>query len=114
MTTPQIILGIIAVALITAILYVWGLRKSANQQQDMGKKLLSACGSRVVKALKKQPTITTQQVAQLIEGVTVGQAWSRSKLKVQNGEDFAPQVVDFLLDQLYIEKADGNSYKLKK
>ena len=32
MTTPQIIIGIIAVALITAILYVWGLRKSVNRQ----------------------------------------------------------------------------------
>lgn len=114
MTTPQIIVGIIAVALITAILYVWGLRKSVNQQQDMGRKLLSACGSRVVRQLKKQPTITTQQVGELIEGLTIGQAWSRSKLKVQSGAEFAPRVIDFLLDQLYIEKADENSYQLKK
>lgn len=114
MTTPQIIIGIIAVALITAILYVWGLRKSVNQQQDMGRKLLSACGSRVVKALKKRPTITAEQVAELIEGLTVGQAWSKNKLKVQNGAEFAPRVIDFLLDQLYIEKVDDNSYQLKK
>jgi hypothetical protein len=114
MTTPQIIVGIAAVALITAVLYVWGLRKSVGQQQDMNKKLLSACGSRVVKALKKQPAITAEQVAELIDGMTVGQAWSRSKLKVQSGKDFAPQVIEFLLDQLYIEKAGQNSYKLKK
>lgn len=114
MTTPQIIIGVIAVAVITAVLYVWGLRKSINRQQDMDRKLLSACGSKVVKALKKQSVITLDQIGTLIEGVTVGQAWSRSRLKVQDGKAFAPQVVEFLLDQLYIEKAEQSGYRLKK
>jgi hypothetical protein len=113
MTTFQIIVGIVSVALVTAVLYVWGLRKSLNRQDDLERRLLSACGSRVVKALKKQPTITEAEVAKLIEGITVGPAWSRNRVKVENGSPFAPQVITFLTEQLYIEKADQNSYKLK-
>lgn len=113
MTTFQIIVGIVCVALVTAVLYVWGLRKSVNGQQDLNRRLLSACGSRVVRALKKQPTITRAEIAKLIEGITVGPAWSRSRVKVEKGEGFAPQVIAFLLDQLYIEKAGSDSYKLK-
>lgn len=113
MTTFQIIIGVLCVAVITAVLYVWGLRKSENQREDLNRRLLSACGSRVVKVLKKQSTITEAEVAQLIEGITVGPAWSRNRVKVEKGQQFAPQVIGFLLDQLYIEKAGTNSYKLK-
>ncbi|MBP0963512.1 MAG: hypothetical protein J6Q99_04375, partial [Oscillospiraceae bacterium] len=79
----------------------------------LNRRLLSACGSRVVKALKNQPAITEADVAKLIEGITVGPAWSRNRVKVEKGEIFAPQVIAFLLDQLYIEKTDDGSYKLK-
>lgn len=113
MTTPQIIVGILAVALVTAGLYLWGLRKSLDQQEDLNRKLLAACGSRVVNTLKKQPTITVDEAARLIEGVTVGQVWSRSRLRVENGKQFAPQVLEFLCQQLYIEKTADGSYKLK-
>jgi len=113
MTTFQIIIGVLCVAVITAVLYVWGLRKSVNQREDLNRRLLSACGSKVVKALKKQPVITEQEVAALISGITVGPAWSRSKVKVEDGERFAPQVIAFLQDQLYIEKDAEGNYKLK-
>ncbi|MBR5559071.1 MAG: hypothetical protein IKU72_02355 [Oscillospiraceae bacterium] len=113
MTTPQIIIGVLAVAIITAGLYIWGLRKSMMQQQDLNRQLLSACGSRVVKALKKQFAVTEADVAKIIEGITVGPAWSRNKIKVEDGKKFSPQVIAFLLDQLYIEKNKDGSYKLK-
>lgn len=34
MTTGKIILGILLFAIITAILYVWGLKKSVGQMED--------------------------------------------------------------------------------
>ena len=52
MSTGQIILGIALFAAATAILYVWGLKKSMSQQEDLERSLMSACGSRVVKHLK--------------------------------------------------------------
>ena len=114
MTTGQVILGVLMFAVVTAVLYAWGLSKSLGQRADLTRNLLSACGSRVVKYLKKHDTITDAGVAEQIEGVTVGQFWSRSKLKVQDGKKVAGQVVDFLLEQQYIERAGKGAYRLKK
>lgn len=114
MTTGKIILGILLFALITSILYVWGLKKSIGQREDLNRSLMSACGSRVVKYLKKHGTITKAEVAELIDGMKVGQFWSRQKIQVQDGKKVSGQVIDFLLDQQYIEAAGGGSYRLKK
>ena len=114
MTTGQIILGIALFAVAAAILYAWGLKKSMDQQEDLERSLMSACGSRVVKHLKKHGTITKNEVAELINGMTVGPFWSRQKARVQDGKKVAGQVIDFLLDQQYIEAAGGGSYRLKK
>lgn len=114
MTIGQIILGVVLFALVTAVLYAWGLSKSLGQREDLARNLLRACGSRVVKYLKTHETITAAETAKQIEGVTVGQFWSRSKLKVQNAAVFSGQVLDFLLDQQYIERAGKGAYRLKK
>ena len=41
MSTGQILLGIAAFAVVTAVLYVWGLRKSMTQSADLERVLLS-------------------------------------------------------------------------
>lgn len=114
MTIGRVILGVLLFAVATAVLYAWGLGKSMDQKTDLARNLLSACGSKVVRYLKKNDTITVKEVARQIEGVAVGQFWSRNKLKVQDADKFSRQVVDFLLDQQYIESAGGGSYRLKK
>lgn len=114
MTMGQVILGVLLFAAVTAVLYAWGLSKSLGQQEDLTRNLLSACGSRVVRHLKKHDTITEAETAALIEGMTVGQFWSRKKLKVQDGKKVAGQVIDFLLGQQYIESAGKGAYRLKK
>ena len=70
--------------------------------------------SRVVKALKKKESLSEAEIASLIEGITVGQFWSRQKMKVQSGAKVAPSVITFLLDQQYIEKCGKDSYRRKK
>ena len=77
MKIGQMILGILLFALATAVLYVWGLKKSVGQREDLDRSLMSACGSRVVRYLKKHDTITEAETAALIEGMTVGPFWSR-------------------------------------
>ena len=85
MSPGKIILGIFLFAAATAVLYVWGLKKSVGQQEDMTRSLLHACGSRVVKYLKKHDTISRAEIAKVIEGVTIHPVWSRKRLTVQNG-----------------------------
>ena len=96
-----------------AILYAWSLKKSLDQQEDLERSLMSACGSRVVKYLKKHDTITVREVEQQIAGVTVRQFWSRKRLTVQDPAKVSGQVIDFLLDQQYIQPAGGGRYKRK-
>ena len=114
MNVGTAICGILMFAAVTAALYVWGLRKSMAQQSDLTRYLMNACGSRVVRYLKKHPTITAAQVAKEIEGVKAGQFWSRNRLQVENGKKVSGQVIDFLLDQQYIEPAGRDTYRLKK
>ena len=114
MSTGQIILGIALFAVAAAILYAWGLKKSIDQQEDLERSLMSACGSRVVKHLKKHGAVTKADVARLIDGITVGPFWSRRTLTVQDGNKASGQVLEFLLDQQYIEAAGDGSYRLKK
>lgn len=114
MSIGRMILGVLLFAVVTAILYAWGLSKSLGEKEDLAKRLLGACGSRVVRYLKKHDTITVGEVAKQIEGVTAGQFWSRNKIKVQDAPKFSRQVIDFLLDQQYIENAGGGRYRLKK
>lgn len=114
MTMGQIALGVALFALATAVLYVWGLRKSVGQQADLTRILLNRCGTRVVKYLKKHGTVSEKEIARLIDGVTAGEFWSRKKLNVQDPKKFTGQVVAFLLDQQYIESAGGFTYRLKK
>ena len=114
MTTGQIILGIALFAVAGAIVYAWGLKKTIDQQEDLERSLMSACGSRVVKHLKKHGAVTKAEIAELIVGMTVGPFWSRHKVRVQDGKKAAGQVIEFLLDQQYIEAAGDGSYRLRK
>lgn len=114
MSILQIGLGIVLFAIATAVLYVWGLKKSLDQQETLEQNLLRACGSRVVRYLKRHDTISRAEVAQLIAGITVGPFWSRQKARVQDGSQAAEKVLDFLVNQQYIEVVKRNQYRLKE
>ena len=114
MSKGQTLLGILLFALATAILYVWGLHKSMGQSADLTRILLNRCGNKVVGFLKKHDTVTEAEIAQLISGVTAGEFWSRKHLVVQEPKQFAGQVINFLLDQQYIEPAGSKNFRLKK
>ena len=114
MSIWQILLGIVLFAAATAILYAWGLKKSLNQQEQLEQSLLRACGSRIVRYLKRHDTVTSAEAARLIEGMTVGPFWSRRKARVQNGGQAVEKVLDFLCQQQYIEAVGRQQYRLKQ
>ena len=69
MSFGQIVLGILLFALATAVLYVWGLRKSMTQEADLERILLNKCAGTVVKYLRKHGSITQKELPALIQGV---------------------------------------------
>ena len=62
----------------------------------------------------KHDTITEKQIAKEIEGVRIGQFWSKRKLQVQDGKKVSGEVIKFLLEQQYMESAGKGVYRLKK
>ena len=113
MSMPQIILGILAFALITAVLYVWGLHKSMTQQGDLERILLIKSAQKVVSYLKKHESITLEEIARLCQGVKAGQFWSRQKAAVQNPKVFAPKLAQYMTEQLLIKKLPNGRFSLK-
>ena len=114
MSKGLIAVGILLFACATAILYVWGLQKSMHQGEDLTRKLIAACRSRILKYLKAHDTISKDEIASLIEGIKIGQFWSKNRLTIQNGKKVAPQVIEFMLDQQYIEEFEKNQFRLIK
>ncbi len=114
MSKGMIALGIVLFAIAGAILYAWGLKKSMTQGEDLQQMLLNRCGSKVLKYLKKNGTISEKGIVSLVTGVQVGQFWSRRRAAVQDPRKFTKQLMEFLLDQQYIEPADKGCYRMRR
>ena len=114
MNTWETILGILVFAVVTAILYVWGLKKSYTQGADLERILLNKSAGKVVNYLKKNEEITLSQIAQLCTGVKAGQFWSRQKAMVQNPKAFAPKLAQYMVEQLLLEECSNGHYRLRK
>ncbi len=110
----QIIVGIAMFCVVTVILYLWGLKKSLNGQADLERRLIGACGARVLKRLKKQEAATKKEIAQWITGITVGPIWSKQKIRVQDGDKLSEPLLKYLCEQQYIEVTEQGAYRLRK
>ena len=113
MSFGQIVLGILLFALATAVLYVWGLRKSMTQEADLERILLNKCAGTVVKYLRKQEKIPKKEIPPLIQGVRAGMFWSKNRIRVQDPAAFAPKLVGYMLEQQLLEDTGGLRYRLK-
>lgn len=105
--------GILLFAAATAVLYGWGLKKAANQDQDLERILLSKCASKVMKYLRKHGTIDAQEMARLVTGVQAGTFWSKKRLSVQDPGLFARRLSRFLAEQQLIEETGGGHWRLR-
>ena len=114
MSTEKIILYVLLFALATVIIYIWGLKKSLNKSADLERMLLSVCGSKVVRFIKKHGSATKAQIATIILGTKVGPAWSKNKLTVTDGDAAADAVIEFLISQQFIIKESADRYVLRR
>lgn len=114
MNKPMILLGILLFAVAGAVLYVWGLKKSVTQGDELQRMLLHKCGGKVIKYLKSNESISEKEIAKLVDGVQAAQFWSRRRAAVRDPKKFAKELTEFLLDQQYIQPAGQGRYRLKK
>lgn len=114
MTIVKLILGILAVAVITALLYLWGLKKSMSKTEDLDRILLGKSADRVIRFLKKNSVITEKEVAIEVKGVRAGLFWSKDRAEVQDPEKFAPKLLRYMVEQQRLESVGNGKYRLRK
>ena len=113
MSTPQIILGSLGFALVTAVLYTWGLRKSMTQQEDLERILLNKSAQKVVRYLNKHGSVSLEEMGRLCKDVKAGQFWSRQRAAVQNPKAFAPKLAQYMTEQLLLRELSGGRFGLR-
>lgn len=99
------LLGIALFAVATAVLTVWGMRKSYFEQQTLMNMLLSKSSEKVLSYLKTHDTITEPQMRKLVEGTSVGEFHSRKRMVAQADKAFTTRLIDAMLHDGLIEPA---------
>lgn len=98
-------LGILLFAIATAVLVVWGMRKSYFEQQTLMNMLLSKASEKVMRYLKTHDTISEPEMRKLVEGVSAGEFHSRKRIVAQADKAFTTRLIDAMLHDGLIEPA---------
>ncbi len=113
----QYIPYVLLFALVTAVLYTWGLWRSVRQKQDLAN-MLSAKGiSKIKKALKKNGPLTKKELEPFVKGLTARQPFSREQIGVTEPEKFLDSILPYMVRQKMIrEETQENKavYQLNK
>ena len=96
------VVEVLLVAVAVAVLYVWGMKKSVNQNQDMMMQLTNKCVGIVLKQLKKQGHMTMKEIEAAISNVKAGPWWSQQKAIVQDPAAFGKELTTYMIDNGWI------------
>ena len=105
MSLPLALFGIFLFAVVTAVLVVWGMRKSYYQRETLTKMLLSKSADRVMKYLKTHDTITKPEMRKLVEGVKSAEFYSRQRAVAQADRAFTAKLIEAMIHDGMIEQA---------
>ena len=105
MKISTVIIGIALFAIVTMILYGWGIVKQKNQTSDLMNLLFSKGQDKIKKYLK--------QHEQICEGLEAKQPFSRNKAVVKDKRDYAKKLVEYMLKTNQLEQ-EGSRYKMHK
>ena len=111
MKPSTVIIGIILFAIVTMIIYGWGIVKQKNQTKDLMNLLFSKGQDKIKKYLKQNEYITISQVEQICDEAK--QPFSQNRAVVKNKQDYAKKLIEYMLKTNQIEK-EGSRYKWHK
>ena len=104
MKISTVIIGIALFAIVTMILYGWGIVKQKNQTSDLMNLLFSKGQDKIKKYLKQHEYVTISQVEQICEGLEAKQPFSRNKAVVKDKRDYAKKLVEYMLKTNQLEQ----------
>ena len=103
-------------ALVTIIVYAWGLWRSVRQNQDLSNLLASKGVAKVRKALRKNKALTLKELEPFVKDLTAKQPFSRQQIAVTDPEEFLNSILPYMVRQkMIIENKEENRtvYRLK-
>lgn len=110
MNSVQIILGILFFAIISAFLYVWGLKKSMRQREDLMSMLDNRASQKILRALKKKEQLTLLEIEEVIKGVTASEFYSKKRAVIHDQKSFAKRLTASLCEKgLLLRHEEGKS-----
>jgi hypothetical protein len=98
---------VLLMALTTAIVYAWGLSKKQNQSRDLMAILYDKCSAKVIKALKKNGSMTKDQLEDLLDHTTASLFYSRNRVAVQDPEQFTKSLLQMMEEHHMIRQGTG-------
>lgn len=107
------IIGIILFAIATSIIYVWGLKKSIMQADTLKEIMYTKAAKRVVDYLKKNDSISKNQIQNLVCDIKASEFYSKKTVVVQDQLEFTNCLISFMLDKNLIKKEKGIYCKSK-
>ena len=107
----QIVLWILVIAILTAGLYAWGLKKSVNQKQNLLAKLNQKASDKVLQYLKKNDTITLNEMTRLTKDIQVGEFHSKNRAIVSKPNDFSKELARKMIERGFLEEVTLNGKK---
>ena len=102
-------------ALVTIIVYAWGLWRSVRQNQDLSNLLASKGVAKVRKALRKNKALTLKELEPFVKNLTAKQPFSRQQLAVTDPEEFLESILSYMIRQKMITESKESGrivYKL--
>ena len=102
-------------ALVTMIIYAWGLWRSVRQNQDLSNLLASKGVAKVRKALRKNKELTLKELEPFVN-LTAKQPFSRQQIAVTDPKEFLESILPYMIRQKMItESKEGGRtvYRLK-
>lgn len=102
--TLILIIAILMFAVITAILYMIGLRKKVTENERLTEMLLNNAALIVVKYLKDHDTVTEDGIGYLIKEIKAREFYSKKTAVITNGKNFQKELIDYMIRRNHISK----------
>lgn len=105
------IFAVLFFALSIVFLMSWGLIKEQRKRSELYQKLLIKVESEIRKSLKKNKTMSKNEMTDLIKNIKTKLFWSKSKIEVTDPEKIIDQILEEMIDNNIIEKKN-KKYRL--
>lgn len=114
MTPLQIVFWVLVFAVVTAVLYGIGLKKSIHRDRDLIAVLVGRGERKIRKALQGGRSMTRAQLEELLKGTRSSLFYSHQRMTVQDPKPFAESLLKVMVEKgiLLEEGEKQKTYRL--